>query len=430
MKSIESLLQEDNSKKKVLQYVREPVLLGKTYREYGDIIAKKYLKIKIYDKISEIDNTVEHFIDIKKYSYYDFSSHDFAIFSEYIPLENVIRDERIFRYDLPYFQAMELVYGCTKFFLEFFKKNKYDILLTHTVDEYVGDIMIRVAKYYGVDVIGYCANSYDSRYISITERGEHQRARQPSEEETKEFYNFLSLKASKPYFFSPPTTYRNIARKYFLYKAKYLLHYQILYKMMGRNSYRYMMTRSDTYPRRLKDIIGAARHMYDSIGNIPEKLPIERTVYIPLHYHPESTTDYWIREPDYPTYYFSLFKTIRSYSERGFRVLVKEHTASYMQRDIGIYKAISKIPNVYLLSPFITTYEVLDHVEYVVVWTGTTGVEAFMQGKKVILAAGETYYSFGKLAKVGEEELATIPTQSDKMEVAEAILSSFLPINI
>ena len=108
--------------------------------------------------------------------------------------------------------------------------------------------------------------------------------------------------------------------------------------------------------------------------------------------------------------------------------MVKEHTASYMQRDISLYKALSKIDHVSLLSPFITTYEVLDHVEYVVVWTGTTGVEAIMQGKKVILAAGENYYSFGKLAKVGDEELAKFPTQSDKREVAKAILSSFLPV--
>jgi len=425
---VEILIQKDNSQKRVLQYVREPVLIGKMYREYGDIIAKKYLKVSHFDKISEIDKSVEHFIDIRKYEYFDFTVEDFEIFEKIIDVNNVIRDERIFRYDLPYFEALELVYGCTKFFLKFFKENKYDILLAHTVDEYVGDIMMRVAKYYGIAVVGYCANSYDSRYISITERGEYQRARQPGQEEIEEFFNFLSQKASKPYFFSPKTTYRNIARKYFIYKAKYLLHYLILHKIMGRNSYRYMMTRSDTYPRNLKDIIGAPRFMYQSIDQIPETLLAERTVYIPLHYHPEATTDYWISELGYPTYYPSLFKTIRYYSERGFRVLVKEHTASYMQRDINIYEAISKIPHVYLLSPFITTYKVFDYAEYVVVWTGTTGVEALMQGKKVMLAAGETYYSFGKLARVGQEKEAQIPTEADKKEVAEAILASFLPI--
>lgn len=427
---IECLLHEDNSKKKVLQYVREPVLLGKVYREYGDIIARKYLKVQDYDQISEIDTSVKHFIDIKKYSYFNFTSSDFETFEKVIDVDRVIRDERIFRYDLPYFQALELVCGCTKFFIEFFKENKYDILLTHTVDEYVGDVMMRVAKYFGIEVIGYCANSFDSRYISITERGEYQKVRQPSEVEIEEFFKFLSQKASKPYFSSPYTTYRNIVRKYFIYKAKYLLHYQLLYKMMDRNSYRYMMTRSDTYPRRLKDIFSANRHMYNSIKDISVKLLKERTIYVPLHYHPESTTDYWIRQPDYPTYYPSLFKTLRYYSESGFQVLVKEHTASYMQRDIRIYEAISKIPHVYLLSPFITTYEVLDHVDHVVVWTGTTGVEAIMQGKKVILAAGETYYSFGKLANVGDETQALVPSEADKRELAAAILASFLPITI
>ena len=99
---------------------------------------------------------------------------------------------------------------------------------------------------------------------------------------------------------------------------------------MGINSYRYMMTLSDTYPRNIKDILLASKYMYKSINLIPEKLNLSDTVYIPLHYHPEATTDYWISDPGYLTDYPSLIKTIKSYSERGYKVLVKEHTASYI----------------------------------------------------------------------------------------------------
>lgn len=428
MNSIEALIKEDNTKKKILHYVREPVMTGQLFRNYGDIIAKKYLKVPQYDRISEVDRNVTHFIDVNKYSYYDFTLEDFEIFQHIIDLENVIRYERIFRYDLSYFQSMEMVYGCTKFFLEFFKANHYDIILVHIVDEFVLDIMVRVAQYKGIQVIGFCANSYDKNYMQITIRGEYIKVRKPDEQEIANFLSFLQNRISKPYFLSRKVVYYNIFRKYFLYKAKYIIHYQLFYKLLGNYSYRFMMTRSETYPRNLKNIFGAPQFFYNSIHQIPDILVKERTVYIPLHYHPEASTDYWIKDPNYLTYYPSLLKVIRSYSERGFQVLIKEHTASYMQREISLYKALSKIENVYLISPFISTYEVLDHVEYVVVWTGTTGVEAFMQGKKVILAAGETYYSFGKLAKVGEEKLAKFPTQSDKREVAEAILSSFLPI--
>ncbi|WP_373331133.1 hypothetical protein [Salmonirosea aquatica] len=421
-------MKKDNTKKKVLQYVREPVLTGQLFREYGDIIAKKYLKIEKYDRISEIDKNVTYYIDVKKYTFYDLTSADFDIFEEIIDLDDVIRNERIFRYDLSYYDALQLVYGCTKFFLEFFKKNNYDILLTHIVDEYVVDILVRVARYYNVEIISYCANSFDKNYISITERGEYVKVRQPDEDEIDLFYSSLNEKSSKPYVLSKKTVYKNIIRKYFLYKTKYLIHYQLLYKIIGRKSYRYMMTMSDTYPRNLKDIFLASKYMYRSIDLIPEKLETSKTVYIPLHYHPEATTDYWISDPKYLTYYPSLIKTIKFYSERGFQVIVKEHTASYMQRDISLYKAIASIPHVYLINPFITTYEVFEYVDFVVVWTGTTGVEAIMQNKKVILAAGETYYSFGKLAHVGEENLSSSLSDFEKKSLAESILSSFLPI--
>lgn len=426
---IELLFNEDNSEKKVLQYVREPKLTMQLFRDYGDLIAKKYLKVKSYDRISEIDRSVTYFIDLNQFSYYNYSFADFEAFEKIIDLEEIIKFDRVFRYEIPYFQAMEMIYSCTKFFLEFFKNNKYDILLTHMVDEFVVDIMVRVAKYYNVKVISYCANSYDPRYIHITERGEYLKVRNPSNEEIDAFLGFLKDKTSKPFARPANVVYKRIATYYFIYKIKYIYHYLLLYRLLDRKSYRNMMTTSETYPRNLRDILGASKYLYKSINSLPKPLVKQKTVYIPLHYHPEASTDYWIKDPNYLTYYPSLLKTIQYYSENGYQVLVKEHSASYMQRDLDLYKALVQIPNTYLLNPFITTYEVLEHVDYVVVWTGTTGVEALMQNKKVILAAGETYYSFGKLASIGQEKTATVPTENDKRFVATSILSSFLPIS-
>lgn len=395
---IEKLFQKDNSQKKVLQYVREPKLSGQLFRNYGENIARKYLKVAAFDQISEIDQNVTHYIEIDKYNYYDFTTEDFLIFNKVIDLSLIIRNERVFRYELPYFKALELVYGCTKYFIELFKNNHYDILLTHIIDEFVVDILVRVARYFNIQVIGYCANSYDSKYMQITVRGEYMKVREPAESEVTSFLTLLTEKNSKPYVKPRSTVYKSIAKYYLIYKIKFLYHYLLRYKVLDDKSYRNMMTRADTYPRNLKDIFLASSYFYTSIAQLP-LLVNNRSVYIPLHYHPEATTDYWIKDPDYLTYYPSLIKVIRSYSDRGFTILVKEHTASYMQRDIKLYEALSKITQVYLLSPFITTYEVFDLVEYVVVWTGTTGVEALMQNKKVILAAGETYYSFNKLGE-------------------------------
>ncbi|RYU92896.1 hypothetical protein [Emticicia agri] len=417
----------DHKNKKVLLYGREPKLSGLLFRNFGDFIIKKHLKIDNYAILSDYEPNADYYLDLKKYSLKDYTSEDFKIVEEVLDIESIIKNERVFRLSMSYYDSCQLIYSAAKFLIELFRQHKYDILLTHTVDNYVVDILTRLAKYFNITVIAYCASSYGSKYIMISERGEYNLVREPSLEEVDNFVAFLEDSSAKPLVKTRKQVNSRVFKYYFIYKIKYIWHYLFQHKFLGKIDYRYLMTTAQIYPRSLKNIFGIDHFFIKSIKDIPP-FSKEKAIYLPLHFHPEATTEYWVQNKDYLTYYPSLFKVIKNYLERGFTILVKEHTAMHMMRDKNIYKQLSSLKNVYLLSPYISTYEVLDYVEYTILWTGTTGVEAIMSDKKVILTETETYYSHNKLAYINNENTAKIFSKEDKRELAKRILGNLLKI--
>ena len=65
-------------------------------------------------------------------------------------------------------------------------------------------------------------------------------------------------------------------------------------------------------------------------------------------------------------------------TQNNFRVLLKEHPAIYLKRDMANLTPILNNNDVYLFSPFINTKELFNYSDSVIVWTGTTGVESIM----------------------------------------------------
>ena len=427
--NLKEILECDNSNKNVILFAREPKISGLLFRGYGDYIAKKYLKVSTYKILSDYPVQTDFYIDLKKYSLKDLNTEDFKIINEVIDFESIIKNERSFRLSLSYYDSCQLIYSTVKYLIEFFKENKVDILLTHMVDSYTVDILTQIARYFNVIIIPFCGSPFSEEYIIITERGEGNYLRDPSEIEVDKFMAYLANKKSNYFVKSYKSVNLDVAKYYFIYKIKFIWHYLILNKLLGKNEYRYLMTNSQAYPRSLSSIFNIKKFFVQNLELLP---PLEKnkTVYIPLHYHPEATTEYWIKDKSYLTYYPSLFKVIKNYVERGYTVLVKEHTAMYMMRDKRIYEDIFSFPNTYLISPYITTYDILEFAEYTIIWTGTTGVEAIMTDKKVILTETETYYSNEKLVYVGDEDNAKLFSEMEKRELAKNILSTLLPLNI
>ncbi len=102
------------------------------------------------------------------------------------------------------------------------------------------------------------------------------------------------------------------------------------------------------------------------------------------------------------------------------KLYVKEHPSLFPEKSIKFYKALKKIRNVKLLSPYEDTFSLTKNCRGVLTLGGTTGWEAFLIGKPVILLADNWYKNFPGIMKVSNHyELSEILQQPEKLTLPD-----------
>ena len=126
--------------------------------------------------------------------------------------------------------------------------------------------------------------------------------------------------------------------------------------------------------------------------------------YYPLHYEPESTVDvfstFW-RDQVF------LIRWVASALPAGYWLYVKENpNMAIGARPLGFYREIASIPGVRLCATSMNSYEIIQKSRGVVTLAGTTGLEALMLGKPVLLLGHAFYEVFreGVLRADGGQE--------------------------
>ncbi|MBG84506.1 MAG: hypothetical protein CMJ40_08175 [Phycisphaerae bacterium] len=113
-------------------------------------------------------------------------------------------------------------------------------------------------------------------------------------------------------------------------------------------------------------------------------------VYMPLQYSPEiSTLVYGYRYEDQ----MNLVRTLAAYLPTGCRLLVKDHMSMMGRRPYAFYKELESFYNVQVVSPSVSTFELLNKCRAVATNTGTPGWEGFVMGKPV-LVFGDVFYRY------------------------------------
>ena len=122
----------------------------------------------------------------------------------------------------------------------------------------------------------------------------------------------------------------------------------------------------------------------------------KKFVYYPLPVEPERTTvpeggDYWY-------HLLSTVSTIRSILPKNIMLIVKEHPNMFRKRQplLGyrssfFYKEIASLSNTYLLSHDISSPLIIKSAKIVVVNSGSSGFEAFINGTSVITLGSPWY---------------------------------------
>tara|TARA_Y100001958_G_C21210469_1_gene536237 strand:- start:364 stop:1665 length:1302 start_codon:yes stop_codon:yes gene_type:complete len=395
---------------------------------YPDSFLNEFKKISRYKTISEYKKDADVVIDFSNYKINDISTHDYDIIEKTVNIDNIIKRCRGLR-AISLHEARELVLKCCKYFLDFYKSNSsLKLIIAGTVDNYVMDIMFQFSKQYSVNCIGITDFFLYPNYKLVTNYGEANDFHEPTNKEVESVLNQLLQKKESPLAISKLRAYKNAFKYLISYYYRYIFRYLYGYKLKGNISYEYRFAPFFKNFYKLNQLLLSNRY-YDAFNKRSINSKRTKSVYIPLHWYPEATIDYWTDNSDKANYYESLFKVIRFFYDKKIDVILKEHPAFFLCREIPIYKGLKEFTNVTILDPFVKTQDLFDVIDNIVVWNGSTGVEALMLNKNVY-STTESYYSnnliphytdFGNFKKFSFQE---------KKELIKIILKTSLKVNI
>ena len=282
--------------------------------------------------------------------------------------------------------------------------------------------MVRVAKHFGLEVIG-----FGGSFIPGTRRstifGEPQSIREVTEEEVIALYD----KLCKPYSSSGKPAIkqaRMAALKWYVSSVvRYIYHYLLLHKIVGKMHYDYLLVKRQ--PRTFfYNLLFNNKKPFQLFSEIDLKNKLwAKKVYIPLHFHPEATVDYWTDSPKKAYYLDSLCEVISFYGNKGYQVVLKEHPAMYLTRSASFYKTLLQYDNVLLAWPFLETLTVFKYIDKVIIWTGTTGIEAAVNRKHVYLYSNN-FWDKGFFKNWKEVDQPSTINKAQSLEILRGFLEN------
>lgn len=307
---------------------------------------------------------------------------------EYDEIKNDIILRCRFLRSLPLQKAEALSRRFWNGFEELMKKEKYDVLITAAIDCYTMDIMERIVTKYNC---GYYSiiPSFIKGYGRFTRRGELFDANRLVDDAevnsvvemlTKDDYKVaFALNKEKSewevrkFYYRRKLTNILFGIKKHLERDKWNYHYNTL-SFTGGNYSLYSPKEAKKYYKRISEI---------SFG--------VKCVYMPLHYAPEATVDYWCDNPECAKYEASVIDFIRN-SSSNIQFVLKEHPAMYGKRHVEFYRDLMNLGNVVIVHPYENSNQLLRSIENVLVYTGSVGVESLLRNKRVFTVAKNYYY--------------------------------------
>lgn len=318
---------------------------------------------------------------------YDKAEHFFDI--------NVMEDMRIrcrFLRTLEKEKAYRLIDRLANGLDGFFKEQKIDFIMGGLIDCYVQDVLNRVATLYGILYVSFVGHFFNG-YARVSVRGElNQFPREVSQQEIQSVLADILRIEYKPRFDANQKKKSYDVIKIYIREMIKRKYFGIKKVVSGDpDNYHYGTVLEKNW--KFKKVMDKDSEKYfQHTEEIKDKIKkSDKTVLMPLHLAPEATVDYWCDKADFALYENSVLNIVRQAS-REVQLVIKEHPAMYMQRNLEFYRQLKKYSNVYLIHPYDNSNELLECIDNVAVYTGSVGVEALFRGKRVFTFT-DNYYS-------------------------------------
>ncbi|TSC87209.1 MAG: hypothetical protein G01um10148_314 [Parcubacteria group bacterium Gr01-1014_8] len=173
----------------------------------------------------------------------------------------------------------------------------------------------------------------------------------------------------------------------------------------------------DHVKRKLRNLVGL-NDLYDVFDTS------KSYAFFPLQYEPETTL--LLLAPNETDQVQTITRTACSLPA-GMLLYVKEHPGMTPYRPRAFYRRLKKIPNVRLMNPALSSFEIIKHCRLVTVISGTPGWEAALL-KKPVITFGHVFYN--ALSFIGKyrvpEELPELVRKQLSVQTDDKELLAFL----
>ncbi len=323
----------------------------------------------------------------------------------YLEIDRIVRYGQLLReypHNTPSYshhQMLQILQKKARAVIEFLEREKPDFIFYSAIGATASLLMYHIAKKKGIKVLHLLtprikSEQLLSEHYSMFTGFENI---EPSEDERTRARTFIAEFRTKP---APYTVIDSILEK----PLSRFLHFKFLIPRRLIASVQFSITQWTSYfndparhdystikpwnlafdraRRKLRILIG-----YDDLYDTPTEG--ENYAYYPLHMEPEVVTMLYA-----PIYNDQLWvaKQIAKSLPVGYTLYIKEHLAMFGFRTRAFYKELKKIPNVKLISPTVSSFDLIKDAKIITNLTGTVGWEALLMQKPVI-TFGDIFYN-------------------------------------
>jgi len=323
-------------------------------------------------------------------------------------LSSFIYADRFFSKEYNYEDALKFLVGHFLFFEKYFKELKPDAYIGPGIAFLSHLVSFHVANKYNIRHLSLVPirsnesrfvafNNYVDSWDSVNRVYEELKTRRLALEEKKYAEDYLysfRQKAEKPIYMKFPRQSLKI-RKEFIEEFVIRLKRYYIEGWRKCSKFDYITKNPFWYVWRDGKRIILAK-LFRHLNIFDKAVENEPFFFFPLHLEPEAST--LILAP----YYVNQIATIANIAKSipaGSRLYVKEHISSFGRRPLSYYKAIRRLPNVRLISPFEDSHELIKNALTSIVLSSTVGWEAILYEKPVIVL-GNAFYNASGLAHI------------------------------
>jgi hypothetical protein len=293
-------------------------------------------------------------------------------------------------------QGTRMIVSAWQAISQILDKTNPDYVLSITVDSYVVDLLARACRLRNIKFIG-ISNCPVTGYALVSERGEHNIVRDPSPDEVDAALKSMLSDDFKPKYILGSKPYSALV--HFQRALRYRVKELVYWFMMRRDPLNYNLM-SLHYAADRKELLGFRVERYFTkdadrrwqTSSLPK-------LYLPLHFVPEATVNYWTNNVELIDYENVLTKVLDILNE-NYAIAAKEHPAAMGTRTANFYRQLLTYKNVTLIHSNFSSHELIRTSDAVLTWTGTVGLEAALRGKAVIVLGDPYYFMEGYFKKI------------------------------